>query len=121
MIHSKQRRLQIMQGVVDGFYVVQHMALSYKQVLPAVVVQVFHPNAPAGTAGGERAEADFEALIGERASAIVVVEAVDFAGQLGNDDVGLAVVIVVLKYTSHAGKPLALAGKPRAGLQRALR
>src|SRR6266699_2778172 len=120
MIHSKQRRLQIMQGVVDGFDVVQHMALSYKQVLPAVVVQVFHSNAPAGTAGGERAEAGFEALIGERASAIVVVEAVDFPGKLGNDDVGLAVVVVVLKDSAHAGKRLAIGGKRGAGFERAL-
>src|SRR5713226_8120686 len=67
------------------------MALSDELVLPAVVVEVFQADTPAGTAGGECTEAGFKASIGERAIAIIVVEAVDFAGQLGNDDVGLAV------------------------------
>src|SRR5713226_8642701 len=121
MIQGEQGRLQIIQGMVDGFDVVQHMTLGDEQVLPAVVVEVFHANAPSGTAGGERAEAGFKTLIGERASAIVVVEAIDFAGQLGNDDVGLAVVIVVLKDSAHAGKRLAIGGERGARFESALR
>src|SRR5258708_18432928 len=121
MIQGEEGRLQIMQGMVDGLDVVQHVALGDEQVLPAVVVEVFHANAPSGTAGGERAEAGFKPLIGERASAIVVVEAIDFPGQLGNDDVGLAVVIVVLKDSAHAGKRLAIGGERGAGFESALR
>src|SRR5260221_10530171 len=95
--------------------------LGDNKVLPAVVAEFSHPTAPSGTAGGERAEAGFKTLIGERASAIVVVEAIDFPGQLGNDDVGLAVVIVVLKDSAHAGKRLAIGGERGAGFESALR
>src|SRR5713226_1149650 len=96
------------------------MALSDEQVLPAVVVEVFQADTPAGTAGGECTEAGFKASIGERAIAIIVVEAVDFAGQLGNDDVGLAVVVVILKDSAHAGKWLAVGGERGAGFESAL-
>src|SRR5216683_1482398 len=95
------------------------MALSDEQVLPAVVVEVFQADTPAGTAGGECTEAGFKASIGERAIAIIVVEAVDFAGQLGNDDVGLAVVVVILKDSAHAGKWLAVGGERGAGFESA--
>src|SRR6266550_667699 len=81
--------------MVDGLDVIQNVALSDEQVLPAVVIEVFQAGAPAGTAGAKCTEADFETLIAERAFAIVVVEPIDFSGQLGNDDVEMAVVIEV--------------------------
>src|SRR5882724_3420499 len=96
------------------------MALSDEQVLPAVIVEVFQTDAPARTPRGECAEAGFETSIGEQALAIVVVETVDFAGQLGNDDVGFAVVVVVLKDSAHAGKRLAIGGERGAGFESAL-
>src|SRR6267378_5299154 len=109
-----------MQGMVDGLDVVQHMALCDEQVFPAVVVEVFQANTPAGTAGGKCAEAGLEASIGERAFAIIVVEAVDLAGKLGNDDVGFAVVVVVLKNSAHAGKWFPVGGERGAGFESAL-
>src|SRR6266480_1133023 len=121
MIQGEQGRLQIVQGMVDGLDVVQNVALSDEQVLPAVVIEVFQAGAPAGTAGAKCTEADFETLIAERAFAIVVVEPIDFPGQLGNDDVGLAVVVVVLKDSPHAGKRFAIGRKRGTGVESALR
>src|SRR5713226_2975307 len=114
MIQGQQRRFSIVQGVVDGLDVVQNVALGYQQILPAVIVEVFQADSPAGAACRQRAEAGFETSIGERATAIVVVGAVDFAGQLGNDDVGLAVVVVILKDSAHAGKGLPVGGERAA-------
>src|ERR1700686_668993 len=93
------------------------MALSDEQVLPAVVVEIFQADTPSGTAGGECAEAGFETSIGERAFAVVVVEAVDFAGQFGDDDVGFAVVVVILKDSTHAGKGFAVGRERGAGFE----
>ncbi len=109
-----------MQGVVDGLDVVQNVALGYEQILPAVIVEVFQTNSPAGAACRQRAEAGFETSIGERATAIVAVGAVDFTGQLGNDDVRLAVVVVILKHSAHAGKGLPVGGERGTGLESAL-
>src|SRR5215469_16895993 len=93
------------------------MTLPDEQILPAVIVEIFQPHAPAGTHGGDGAEPGLEALVGKQAAAIVVIEGIDFARQHGGDDIGLAVVVVVLKYRAHAGKPLAVGGEGHAGLK----
>src|SRR5579863_123431 len=48
-IQSDHGRLQIMEQWIDLFYIVHHVALHHKQVLPAIVVEVFQPHAPTGT------------------------------------------------------------------------
>ncbi len=48
VIERQQRRLFVMQHVVDLLYVVEHVALRYEQVLPAVVVEVLEAYTPAG-------------------------------------------------------------------------
>src|SRR6266851_3994075 len=52
LIQRQQRRLQIMQGLVDGLDIVQYVALGHEQILPAVVVEVLQANAPARAACG---------------------------------------------------------------------
>src|SRR5438445_4296932 len=97
MIQRQQRRLQIVQRMVDVFHIIQDVALGHEQVLPAVVVEVLQTHAPARTPCGERAKTRFQVTTGEQAFSVVVIRAVDFTRQHSYEDVGLAVIIVVLE------------------------
>src|SRR5229473_1004971 len=47
LIQGEQRWLEIMQRVIDGFHVIEHVTLRDEQVLPAIVVEIFQAYAPA--------------------------------------------------------------------------
>src|SRR6266849_3376928 len=111
MIQREQRQFLISQRSVDLLNVIEDVALGNEKILPAVVVEIFQAHAPAGTARSKSAEASLQALIGESASAVVVIQAVEFARQNGDDYIGTAIVIVVLKNRAHAGKPFAIGGQ----------
>src|SRR5690242_4491973 len=99
-----------MQRMVDGFDVVEDMALCNQQVFPAIVINVFQADSPARAARGERTQAGFETSIRKYALAIVVVNAVDFTRQYSHEDVSEPIVIIVLKNGAHPGKRLAISG-----------
>src|SRR6266851_424543 len=111
MIQREQRQFLISQRSIDLLNVIEDVALGNEKILPAVVVEIFQAHAPAGTARSKSAEASLQALIGESASAVVVIQAVEFARQNGDDYIGTAIVIVVLKNRAHAGKPFAIGGQ----------
>src|ERR1035438_10407516 len=111
MIYRQQRKLFIVQRWVDRLYVIQNMSLGDKQIFPSVVVEILQAYAPPRAPAGEDAQAGLQALIAERAFPLVVVHAVDLARQLGHDDVGPSVVVVVLKNHSHARKPSTVLGE----------
>src|SRR5580704_7824342 len=94
------------------------MALGDKDVLPAIVVEIFEPYAPAGAGGREQAEACLQTAIAEQSVAIVVEERVDLTRQHGHQDIRATVVIVVLENRAHAGDGLAGVGEPRTSFQR---
>src|SRR5260370_35360774 len=43
-----------------------------------------------------------------------MINSVELARQFGDDHIGAAVIVVVLKYNAHAGKALAIRREPRA-------
>src|SRR6266853_2880986 len=120
MIQREQRQFLISQRSVDLLNVIEDVALGNEKILPAVVVEIFQAHAPAGTARSKSAEASLQALISESASAVVVIQAVEFTRQNGDDHVGAAIIIVVLKNRAHAGKTFAVGRKRRARLQSTL-
>src|ERR1700733_11774867 len=93
------------------------MALGDKDVLPAIVVEIFEPYAPARAGDREQAEACLQTAIAEQSVAVVVEERVDLARQHGHQDIRATVVIVVLENRTHAGDGLAGVGEPRTSLQ----
>src|SRR5256884_6829481 len=121
MIQRQQRRLQIVQRMVDVFHIIQDVALGHEQVLPAVVVEVLQTHAPARTPCGERAKTRFQVTTGEQAFSVVVIRAVDVTRQHSYEDVGLAVIIVILEHGPHTGEGLAVSGERRTGFESALR
>src|SRR6476659_3558682 len=95
------------------------MALRNEQILPAVIVKILESGTPAGTAGGQCAQSSFQAYVVKSAAALVAVKAVDLTRQHGDEDVGAAVVVVILKDGAHSREALAVGGERHAGLQRA--
>jgi len=89
------------------------MALRHEQILPAVVVEIFQANSPTGTAGGQRAETAFEALVAKSTAAIVVIEAVELARQLGDDDIRAAIVRSQKLYGGYAARASVVISKER--------
>ena len=117
VIHRQQGRLEIVQGRVDMLDVVEDMTLGDEQIFPAVVVEILEANAPARTSAGKNSQTGFETAIAERTVAVIVLDAVDLTRQFGDDRVGPAVVVIVLKDHSHAGEPAPILRKSRAGFE----
>src|SRR5258708_2576174 len=120
VIQRKQRQLLVAQGSVNLRDITQHVALRDEKILPAVIVEIFEAHAPARAARGQGAQTGLKALIAEDAGAVIVIQAVDLARQDRNDDVGVAIVIVILKDAAHPRKTLAVGGECGAGFKRAL-
>ncbi len=80
-----------------------HVAVGDEDVGPAIVVEVekFYPEAEERNA--DRTKAGASRQVGELAVAIIVIEVVGVVGEIGLDDVGPAVVIVVGGVDAHAG------------------
>src|SRR5260221_13617060 len=119
VIQRKQRQLLVAPGSVNLLDIVQHVALCDEKVLPAVIIEIFQAHAPPGAARGQCAQAGLNALIAEDARTIVVIQAVNLARQDRNDDVGAAIVIIILKDTAHPRKTLDVGGECGAGFERA--
>src|SRR5258708_14814697 len=118
VIQRKQRQLLVAQESVNLLDIVQHVALCDEKVLPAVIVEIFEAHAPAGAARGQCAQAGLKALIAEDARTIVVIQAVNLARQDRNNDVGAAIVIIILKDTAHTPNTLPVGVECGAGFER---
>src|ERR1700687_3306144 len=97
MIQGKQRRLPIAQRAVIQLHVIEDMALHNEGVLPAVIVKVLQPDAPARRFPGKRSEASFQFLRAESSLAVVMKNDVGLVGKLSDQNIGKAIVVVVLK------------------------
>src|SRR6185369_2680374 len=120
MIQREERRLQIVQRRIHLLDIIHDVALSYEEILPAIIIKVFKPHAPTRAAGGETAQTGGQAAIAEGTVAIIVIHGVDLAGEVGYDDIGFSIVIVIAKIDTHAGVRLAIVGERDVGIQRAL-
>src|ERR1700679_614913 len=84
VIEREQRRLFVVQHVVNLLDIVEHMALRYEQILPAVIVEILEANAPTGTGSREQTQAGLQTAIAEGTVAVVVKERVNLARQHGH-------------------------------------
>src|SRR5262249_19905954 len=115
----QQRNVLITQGRIDLLHIVEHVALRHKQVLPAVVVEVLKAHAPSGTERSQRSQATFQALVGKKPPAVVVIQGVDLPRQHGNENIGAAIVVIVLKDNAHPGKTFAVGSETCSGFESA--
>jgi len=82
---------------------VEIMALGDEEILPAIIIIVEKADAPAGMLHSGARQAGTEAGIRKRGVAIVLVESVVLVGQIGDQQVRPAVVIVIGEIDAHAG------------------
>src|SRR5713226_10310267 len=104
MIQGEKRGFQIVQRRVDGLYIVEDMPLGDEQVFLPVIVEVLQANAPARGYSGKHGHSSLQAAVAEHSVAIVMKDGVRLAWQSCDNHVGLAVIIVILKYHAHAGQ-----------------
>ena len=95
--------LGITKRRVDLFHDVEDVAVGDEEIEVAVQIDIeeFSAKTEGIVAGLE--EADLSADIGELALAVVVIERVGLVGEIGNEQVLVAVVIPVAKVHAHAG------------------
>src|SRR6476660_9448562 len=110
-----------MKRWIDLFYVVEHMSLRYEKIFPSIVVEILQANTPPRTSAGEHTEAGLQAPIAEGAFALVVIDAINFAGELGDDHIGASVIVVVLKNHAHSGESSPIFRQSGSSLKSAFR
>src|SRR5271154_491388 len=115
-IQCQQRRLPIAERTIVRLYIIEDMALHDKGVLPAVVVKILETNSPTGDLAGERAEPTFEFLRAEYSVTFVVIHDIGLVRELRDQQIGEAVVIVILKRNAHPGEHFSIVRKRGAGI-----
>src|ERR1700730_1439827 len=102
VIHREHGQLQVVKRGIDLLDVVQDMTLRDKKLVPAIVVKILQPNAPARASTGQDAHPGRETSITERTVALVVVDTINLSRKLCHDDVWAPVIVIILKNNSHA-------------------
>src|SRR5258706_2702833 len=93
------------------------MSLVDEQVLLSVIVEILKANAPARGYSRKHGHSRLQTPVAERSVAIVVKNGIGLPRQSCDNHVGLAIIIVILKYHAHAGKLAAVKVVSRASLQ----
>src|SRR5271165_1949280 len=96
---------------------IQVVSLGDEEILPTIVVVIQESHAPTGMLHAHEAESGGIAVVVESAVAIVSIERVNLAGQVGDDQVGQSVVVVVRKVHAHSGVCVTFAVHGYARLQ----
>src|SRR5260370_33535836 len=100
---KKKHRFAIAEIWVVEFNSVQVVALRDKKIFPSIVVVIQKANAPSGVRHGGARNTSAEAGIGETGGAIVLVERVALVGEIRDDQVRPAVIVIVGEVDAHAG------------------
>ena len=79
-----------------------------EKILPAVVVVIEQVRAPTGKSKSRAAHAGRVGHIPKGAVAVVAKKHVAFVGEIGDHDIGTAIIIVVAEIRAHAGEGLAI-------------
>src|SRR5207253_837191 len=108
-VSRQQHRFAIAQVRRSQLNRIQIVALSNQKILPAIIVVIQKPNSPAGMGTSDRTYAGRIAGIVERAVAVVPKQGIHLIGEVGNDQVWQAIVVVVGKVDSHASERTAVA------------
>ena len=104
----------------ERFEVQDDGAVHRDDVQPAVVVDVDPGGSEAGVRQARRADAERGAPLAEQAGAVVDVQRAALAGQLGDEEVLVAVVVEVAGVDSHVGLGVAARAERRSRGQRAV-
>ena len=80
-----------------------HVAVGNEQVVVAVVVVIEKTRPPPQGADARAAKGRTEARVGEKSPAIIVVERVVVVREIGDEEIEIAVAIVVTGRDAHAG------------------
>src|SRR5260370_11422017 len=102
-VSKKKHRFAIAEIWVVQFNRVQVVALRDKEIVPSIVVVIQKANAPSGVQHGGARNSRAEAGIGETGVAIVLVERVALVGEIRDDQVRPAIIVIVGKVDAHAG------------------
>src|SRR5690242_2825989 len=99
-----------MKRGIDLLNVIEDVTLRHKKILPAVIVEIFQADSPPRASAGKRAQSGLQASITECTVAIIVVDAIELSGKLGDDHVRPAIVVIILKDCAHAREPASVLG-----------
>lgn len=119
-VTDERRRFFVPASRINLFDVVEHVTLRDKQIFPAVIVEIGPTHAPAGAARRDARQPGCQARVAKQTTALIVIERVDLAGEVGHDQVGAAVVVVVAEVGAHPGVRFAVFGEGHACLKRTL-
>ena len=117
LIPQQQRRLAVAQIGGRLLDCVHHVSLRHEDILPAIVVVVEETRAPARIWKCGATHARRVGDVSKRAVAVVAKQPVALVGEVGDEDIGTAVVVVVRKVHAHAGKGLSVLVVSHAGQQ----
>src|SRR5579864_1161123 len=81
---------------------VQVMSLGNQKIFRAVIIVVEEANAPAGVKSCDAPQIRIVGRIGKSAVAVISVQGVHLVGEIGDQQIGQAVVVVVGEIHSHA-------------------
>ena len=98
--------MQIGIAQLDGVEVV---ALGDEEIFPAIVVIVEETDAPPRVGHGEAGDTGSEAGVSKSGVAIVLVEGVALVGEIRDDQIGPAIVIIIGEIDTHASVSAAVA------------
>ena len=98
-----------------GGDVVEDVAVDDEQVAPAVVVEIEKARAESTVQEIRLADAGRDRVVGERAVAIVAIEAIEFVIEMADEEIGQAVVGDVGGVGAHAGFGAAFFAEACAG------
>src|SRR5713226_1235981 len=102
-VSKKKHRFAIAEIWVVQFNSVQVVALRDKEIFPSIVVVIQKANAPSGVQHGGARNAGAEAGIGETGVTIVLVERVALVGEIRDDQVRPAIIVIVGEVDAHTG------------------
>src|SRR5437016_5464370 len=94
------------------------MSLGDQKVFPSVIVIINESYTPAGVRHGHATDSGRIAIVGKGAIAVVPIECVHLACEVGNYQVRQAVVVIIREVHSHACVAMALAVYSDSGAQR---
>src|SRR5207249_8225895 len=97
--------MQIGIAQLDGVEVV---ALGDEEIFPAIVVIVEETDAPPRVGHGEAGDTGSEAGVSKSGVAIVLVEGVALVGEIRDDQIGPAIVIIIGEIYNYASVSLAV-------------
>src|SRR5690348_644309 len=91
-----------MKGGIIQFDRVHVMSLGDQEIILAIIIIIEKANAPAGVKSCDAPQIRIVGNVGKSAVAVISVQGVRLIGEIGDQQIGQAVVVVVGEIHSHA-------------------